>query len=69
MAAPSSVQEKVQEWLSLDADAASRAIVEGLVAKAADSELEELMCKRLEFGEQPIASPAAVSRTSRNCCN
>lgn len=46
------LQDKVQEWLSMDKDAASRALVQDLMAKTANSELEELMCKRLEFGEQ-----------------
>lgn len=44
------VQDKVQEWLSMDRDAASRAAVENLVQKQAVTQLEELMCKRLEFG-------------------
>eukprot|EP00775_Hariotina_reticulata_P013121 gene13121-13251_t len=44
------LQDKVQEWLSMDKDAASRAVIQDLMAKTASTELEELMCKRLEFG-------------------
>jgi hypothetical protein len=49
-AAAGNVQEKTQEWLSMDTDAASRAAVEQLLQKQAHTELEDLMCKRLEFG-------------------
>lgn len=49
-AAAGNVQEKTQEWLSMDRDAASRAAVEQLLQKQSHTELEELMCKRLEFG-------------------
>lgn len=48
----SSLQDKIQEWMSLDRDPASRAVIEDLVAKQANVQLEELMCKRLEFGKQ-----------------
>lgn len=49
------VQAKVAEWLGMDRDAASRAVVEALVARNADAELEELVCKRLEFGARAAA--------------
>jgi hypothetical protein len=49
-AAAGNVQETTQEWLSMDRDAASRAAVEQLLQKQAHTELEDLMCKRLEFG-------------------
>jgi hypothetical protein len=43
-------QEMVPAWLSLDRDPASRAQVEQLAAAARWEELEELLCRRLEFG-------------------
>jgi len=62
-AAAPGVQDKVQEWLSMDKDVASRAIVQDLMAKTAIAELEELMCQRLEFGEQGFLSGAWVTWT------
>jgi hypothetical protein len=55
-AAAGNVQEKTQEWLSMDRDAASRAAVEQLLRKQAHTELEDLMCKRLEFGESNLTT-------------
>jgi hypothetical protein len=44
------VQQQVAEWLRLDKDAASRAQVQALLDRQAHTELQELMCQRLEFG-------------------
>jgi len=46
------VQQQVAEWLRLDTDAASRDQVQGMLDKQAFPELRELMCQRLEFGEE-----------------
>lgn len=51
------VQQQVAEWLRLDADAASRAQVQGMLDKAAYQELKELMCQRLEFGKDSCLAP------------
>jgi hypothetical protein len=46
----STAQEMVPVWLGLDRDPASRAQVEQLAAGARWEQLEELLCRRLEFG-------------------
>lgn len=48
------VQQQVAEWLRLDKDAASRAQVQALLDRQAQSELQELMCQRLEFGASKV---------------
>lgn len=45
------MQQQVTEWLRFDKDAASRAQVQAMLDKQAHTELKELMCQRLEFGE------------------
>ncbi|KAF8059165.1 PGM2 [Scenedesmus sp. PABB004] len=49
MAAPD-VAAKTAEWLALDAELGSRAAVQALLDARDDAALEELMCRRLEFG-------------------
>eukprot|EP00873_Tetraselmis_striata_P004074 jgi/Tetstr1/424338/TSEL_014903.t2 len=46
----SAVEPMVQEWLSLDTDADSRAAVGRLVAEGKEEELQDIMGSRLEFG-------------------
>lgn len=56
----SAVEPMVQEWLSLDTDADSRAAVGRLVAEGKEEELQDIMGSRLEFGELGADFPCPV---------
>ena len=49
-ALPDQVQQLADQWLALDADAASRAEVQRLVAEEQAGLLEDILARRLQFG-------------------
>lgn len=65
--APGQVQQQVAEWLRLDRDDASRAQVQALLDRQAHSELQELMCQRLEFGASKVSVGLLVPGCTELC--
>jgi hypothetical protein len=64
MAAAATPQQMLETWLSMDTDPASRESMEQLAHDQNWNELEDLLCKRLEFGTAGGVSD--ISHTVRN---